>query len=378
MLFQSLFFSCNKKKLKPTLEISLSDSLTKISTQTLETFIGSSSGKEESFGERRNILVFFSEEDCLTCKKLESVVTEWQNSTKTKIYIYKENDSSMLKKLGSSDGVNLTSGRLVAFVNGERKASIAGTYDLETTQKIDIFVKRYFSLPETKNFITKNTKIFTGLKELRESISNNEEFILYLERESCPDCRRFSDPSRGNGIREVLSSFNGTFCTITTEESLKELKQNITVDNVTYSDFFEYFNRSGTNQILWQNETNEKKKTEYLTMIIALRFVNPYPEDDEAFVKSVDEFAKSFGTKTFSPIDRNVPSFCVSYATPFSLQSQDEAIKVLKEAYDATKNGEKFLHRALFYNYFGLDNALVSDKDYNSFLKKWISIFSES
>ena len=372
--FPFMSLSCSNTK-KPILELSFSGEVEEVPLSYLTSLIGTGSGKDESFGEQRNILVFFEEEDCSTCMEVKPVINEWVKKRGYSIFSYKadyasesqEERTAFLRKLGSADGINLSAARLVAFSKGKRTASISGNYDLESTDKIDSFVKRYFDISYT--FPKKEyRKDLSGLKELRAKVSEGQEFLLYLSRYTCPHCRKLSSPQEGNIINRIARDYRGNFYKLTSEKSLGELEE---------SGAFEHFTKVRTDELLWSGITNLKKKTEHLEMLVALGLVPPHPEDDQAFFKAVDDYALSKGEK-FLESDRNVPSFIISNKIDIknsTSSAQDKAFSILKQSYKDSEmydeNGQP-PHRALFSGYFAPSMSKMGSEKYYECLKKWL------
>lgn len=370
------FKSANKK---PKLELAFDNKIEFVDISYLEDAIGNGSGKNETFGEQKSILLYFAEEDCSTCKKIQPVIEKWISQTGIKVYGYEENSStdliqkqSMLKKLGSTDGVNLTAGRLIAFVNGKRVDSIAGTYDLENSAKINKFVKKHFQTTPKSSIKAKSLKKLNGINELRECVANNEEFILYFERYSCPDCRQLSDPNRQNVITEIAKNYKGNIYKIVTEDSMLQLLEPVIVDDISYSSSFEYLTKSGTDALLWPKNENLKKKTEYLEMLLALNQITPVSTSDEDFLKAVYIFARN-RTNKFLYSDRNVPSFAVHK----DIENPDyEGIQaILNSAYLESKMTDENtpLHRQNFIFYFSPDNTELSGEQYQEYLIQYLN-----
>ncbi len=376
------FNSCTKKApkddyQKPVLEVSFSPEITYVPLSYLTSVIGTGSGETETFGEKKSMLLYFEEEGCSTCEKVRPAVNDWVRLAGCTIYGYKENSANsleerkeFLKKLGSEDGVELTAGRLIAFVDGVRRNSIAGTYDLQSAQNVDIFARRFFAFPDKEEFLNFDRKQISGLRELRELVSSNKKFLLYVQRHSCPDCRRLADPQAFDSISEILKNCNIPLYAITTEDTLVELYQKITVDEKTYQSSLDYLEESGSSALLWPQKDTDKKKAEYLEMITALGMIPPHPGDDAGFLKSIDDFAQGLKEGTEDRLlwsDRFVPAFC--FVTD-AKNNTDDALQALKKAYQAEKK-ENLPHKANFPCYFSLDNSIVDKDLYNSHLLKW-------
>lgn len=430
LVFQSCTKSKNQKSdlnQKNKLELSFSQKLDKAPLFYLTSLIGTGSGKSESFGEQKDLLLFFQEDDCETCKKVKPALEEFIKKSGTKIYSYSEdpNDSAQekenfLKKLGSSDGQTLTAARLIAFVNGKRVASISGTYDLESAEKIENFAKNYFNLPP--KIKSQELRELSGLKDLRQALNEENDFILYLNRFSCPYCRSLEDPKKFDTISYIAQNSNAKIFTLTSENALKELKNQIIVDGIKYKSAFEYFDKSGASEKLWNSGENEKKKTEFIEILLALNliknnfadfadddFTDNFVADDEKFFKEISNYAFLTEDKFISE-DRNVPCFIVcKKSKPISSENQNQIKNLLEKVYELSlcdneensqltetsrskiedlnlsensaeksekskKSATKSLHRINFTNYFAPSASKLDAQTYNSALLEWISL----
>ena len=375
LFFAAFLSNCGSGKPKPVLEVSFAGAVEKAPLSYLTTLVGTGGGRDETFGERRNVLIFFEEEDCGTCKEVKPVVSEWVGKRGYSIFSYKvdyscesqEERESFLRKLGSSDGRNLTAARLVAFVDGKRAGSVSGNYDLESVEKIDSFVGRYFDL--SKSFgSAEDRRELSGLKELRRRVADGEKFLLYLSRYTCPHCRKLSNPAEGNVINKLAGDYGGKFYKLISEKSLAELED---------AGAFAHFVESGADGILWPGVDNLKRKAEHLEMLVVLGLLPPCPDDDSAFFKAVDDYAFGAGEK-FLESDRNVPSFFVSDNIDIkSVKSpgDEDRLLILSEAYRKSgmcdENGN-LPHRSLFPDYFAPSLSKLGGDEYYESLKKWL------
>ncbi len=416
-----LFQSCTKFKnqsssklnQKNSLELSFSKKLDKVPLFYLTSLIGSGSGESETFGEQKDLLLFFEEDDCETCKKLKPNLEEFIKKTNTKIYSYSENKNdsieekeNFLKKLGSPDGQTLTAARLIAFVNGKRVASISGTYDLESSEKIESFAKNYFNLPP--KIKSQELRELSGFKDLRQALNEENDFILYLNRFSCPYCRSLEDTKKFNTISYIAQNSNAKIFSLTSENSLKELKNQVIVDGIKYKSAFEYLEKSGASEILWNSSENEKKKTEFIEILVALNLIKNNFDDDTEFLKELSNYAFLQKDKFLSE-DRNVPCFILcKKSKPISQENQSQIKNLLQEVYElssfddktnadfadfdltensrskvadlnlsensAEKSVSKSPHRINFTNYFAPSASKLDKETYNSYLLKWISL----
>ncbi len=374
-----IFVSCKNSSKKPQLELSFSKSIDKVPLSYISSLIGSGSGKEESFGEEKSLLVFFEEEDCSTCKKVRPFVEEFASKTNCRVYSYQESEDdsieekkNFLKKLGSSNGTELTAARLVAFINGRRVASISGSFDLESEEKIENFANRFFTFPG--KISSPKQKELSGLRELRLLCSQEENFVLYLSRFSCPYCRIVEDTKKFNTITFLAKNLNVPIYKITTENVLSELNKEFEIDGKIYKNAFDYLEETGSAQKLWADEKNQKKKTEILEILCVLKLVSSSPYDDSEFLKGIAEYSFS-EAEIFSNQDRNVPCFCI-YESTFLDKNEQKTQKILEEIYEKSAQDENskknLLHRIKFPQYFAASSELGAET-YNSYLLRWVS-----
>lgn len=376
IVFFFSFLSCDKNKnpvqnsnnhddfQKPVLEVAFSKEVEYVPLSYLVSVIGTGSGETETFGEKKSMMIFFEEEGCSTCEKVKPAVNDWVRLAACTVYAYKEDKNSgtaeekreFLKKLGSEDGIELTAGRLIAFTEGVRRGALSGTFDLESARNVDIFARRYFVFPEKESFKNEERYKLSGLKELRKMVSAGKDFLLYTERHSCPYCRLLSDPQGYDSLTQIMKNSTVPLVKVTSEDTLRELYSPVQVDGKAYESSFAYLVASGSDKILWPENDNEKKKAEYLEMLVALRFIPPHADDDGLFLKAVDSYAAEVSGDSagkFLWSDRLVPSFCL-----FTEEKAAEAGGEMK-----------------FPFYFAADNEKIAKEEYNKMLVNWVKTY---
>lgn len=370
---------------KPSLEVSFSGSPESATLSYLATVIGSGCGGDETFGERKSLIVFYNEGDCSTCERIRPVVEQWIRETGCTVYSYSSDTAEgtpaekrkMLEKLGGGDGSALTAGRLVAFVEGRRVDSVSGTYDIATADKITKFVSRWYTVPHKSSLTVEKLAELDGLSALRRAVAYDGKFILYMERESCPDCRLLSDPARSDVITKLCNSYTGKLYRIRTERTVLELERPVVVDGKKYESAFDYFDAAGVSTLLWPDgDETEKKKAELLEMLTIQGLIPACSGDDAAFLKGILAYAQSREDK-FSRYDRFVPSFAASGYTESESRGNQDARAVLRQGYalqgtDETASDDRLSHRLLYPAYFGCDNTKIDTDQYYKLLTGWI------
>ncbi len=377
------------------LEYSFSGQLEEVDLSYLESVVGSGSGDSETFGEKKDMLLFFWEKDCGTCEKVRPALEKWVSLSHCRIYSY--NDSSaqgsderreaMLRKLGSSDGHELTAARLLAFVDGKLRASAAGAYDLETSEKVASFASRYFSNTGENTLALESSEVYSSVTDLWSAVSSGKKFLLYLERHSCPDCRALSNPAGNNLVNSISRKFCGNFDKAVTETLLPGLKAPVSIEGKNFVSGFSYIEQTVPSEALWPETETEKKKTEYLSMLCALGLLGPAPEDAGItdFLLAVKNYLCSPGDH-FAWYDRNVPSFiAVNYSLPAEKDSLIRLENTLKAAYgplviksikvDTESDFESdinFMHRIHYPRYFSCDNTKLDVNVYNTIFYSWL------
>ena len=342
------------------LEVAFGETMSAIDAPYLKNYIGTKEG-DETFGEKKDILVFYGINECTTCEAVKPVVNAWVKATGNKVYYYNPDNSAanavqkegMLKKLGSTNGTELTGGQLIAFVDGVYKGSIEGVEGI-TAEKIDAFVAKYFK-DDLGAKTVKTSKELETLADLRKSIANNEQFILYATRFNCPWCRKLADTGRDNALNKLMRSYTGNLYTITSEKVLNEYNAiyvkgsgdslalaeagetgavNVweywySLDNGAKPDF----NNVENVPAYWPNTTTAVQKAEVLLYLVATGEVGANVTsgqlDQLAFIKEVAAYAASTDTKKFTRDDRNIPAFIAVGWTEAQEEANTTAISAI-------------------------------------------------
>ena len=286
------------------LEVAFGSEMSPIDAPYLANYIGKVGGTGETFGEKKDMLVFYGINECGTCDAIKPIVNAWVSETGNKVYYYNPDNSAaqdadkaaMLKKLGSTDGITLTGPLLIAFVDGVKVDSLSGTEI--TAESINTFAAAYFR-DDLGAKTVKASKELETLADLRKSLANDEQFILYATRYNCPWCRKLADTARDNALNKLMREYTGNLYTITSEKVLAEFN-NVwvkgegetleVVEKCKYDSAFTFIfsPRVGTPAAKMQDNLSQEEKNNRLYKLNDL--VNKYAK--EANLKYQDQVVK--------------------------------------------------------------------------------------
>ncbi len=355
-------YTQNVVNTKPELEISFGHEMSSIDAAYLKNYIGSKDAVlGETFGEKKDLIVFYGINECNSCAAAKPIINAWVEATGYKVYYYNPDNSAassaekeaMLRKLGSTDGVTLTGPQLVFFVDGERVYNL--TADSMTEERINTAVDYYYNT--TAGAVTVNTKKeLETLADLRKSIANEEQFILYATRYNCPWCRKLADTKRDNGINKAFREYTGNFYTITAEKVLGEynniyvkggLEDLAIVEKGTEGAMTAWawlYNQDNGAVVdaadgkpaYWPSTTTSVQKAEVLLYLVATGEVSPNVTNNEitnadqvAFLKEVAAYAAKTDSKKFLATDRNIPAFIAVGWTEAEEEANTTAVSVI-------------------------------------------------
>ena len=223
---------------RPELEVAFGSEMSSIDAPYLQNYIGSVNDQGvESYGEKKDLLVFYGTSECGTCAQKKPIVNQWIQESGNKVYYFNPDESvalaaikkATMKKLGSTDGVSLIGPLLIAYVDGEYVSAMQAG-DMTDADAIEAWVSQYFKTDAGEKTVATSKELST-LAELRTSIANDEQFIMYATRFNCPWCRKLADTARDNGINRLMRTYTGNFYTITSEKVQLEY-ENIWVKDV--------------------------------------------------------------------------------------------------------------------------------------------------
>jgi thiol-disulfide isomerase/thioredoxin len=351
------------------LEVAMGTTMSAIDAPYLKNYIGSVGASGETFGEKKDMLVFYGINECGTCEAIKPIVNAYVASSGHKVYYYNPDNSTalaaikaeVLKKLGSTDGVTLTGPMLIAYVDGEYKGALSGTEI--TAESIATFVGTYYRDDLGAKTVA-NSWEFENLAQLRTKIAEGKKFVLYATRFNCPWCRKLADTARDNALNKLLRSYEGNLATITSEKVMDEYNSIYVKGTIDTLEIVEptaegamtawqwlYAQDNGATPDVvnetnipayWPNTKTAVQKAEVLLYLVATGEVGAHVTggqitnaDQVAFLKEVAAYAaKQVGTgegqvaKKFVATDRNIPAFI---AVGFT-KAEEEANTVAKDA----------------------------------------------
>ncbi len=108
--------------------------------------------------------------------------------------------------------------RIYAIIGGEVQVPLSPSDSTDAYSKFDAYVKKYFEIEE----FSATVKKLRNLAELRSAVANEEKFVLYVTRRTCPDCTKQSDLLRDDALRKYFKEFNGNLYEIVSEDVQSE------------------------------------------------------------------------------------------------------------------------------------------------------------
>ena len=395
------------------LEVTMSTTMSTIDAPYLKNYIGSVGASGETFGDKKDMLVFYGINECGTCEAIKPVVNAYVAATGNKVYYYNPDNSTalptikaeILKKLGSTDGVTLTGPLLIAYVDGEYKGALSGTEI--TAESIATFVGTYYKDDLGAKTVA-NSWEFETLAQLRTKIAEDKKFILYATRFNCPWCRKLADTDRDNALNKLLRSYEGNLATITSEKVMDEYNKiyvkgdmetlqivESTVDGAMTAWQWLYaqdngaapdtVNEGANIPSYWPNTTTAVQKAEVLLYLVATGEISEHvtngqvtDADQVAFLKEVAAYAAdTTRTKKFVAGDRNIPAFIAVGFTQAEEEANTTALNAIISrrssmlSFDFTTGeitvSEANANRGLFPEYYtgATSGALTKDENGN-------------
>ena len=80
------------------LEVTMGTTMSTIDAPYLKNYIGSVGASGETFGEKKDMLVFYGINECGTCEAIKPIVNAWVAATGNKVYYYNPDNSTALAK----------------------------------------------------------------------------------------------------------------------------------------------------------------------------------------------------------------------------------------------------------------------------------------
>ena len=209
---------------KPRLEVTFNtfadDAATETTDEALEnlTYISHSEIKSKMEAGYSFILMWGDKtHECGTCAAYQSTLANWVKDNHYTVYYTDANQGTGADKTWVMNALGLTADAfpyLYAVIDGEVAESFRPQNSNNVTAIVDEFINKHF---EVETF-TANVKRFRNLAELREAVADGEKFILYVTRNSCPDCVKSADILQDDSLTVYFKNFKGNFYEIVSED----------------------------------------------------------------------------------------------------------------------------------------------------------------
>jgi hypothetical protein len=169
-----------------------------------------------------DFILMLGNSECGTCATLKSVLADWIADTKyTVYYISDETAGTEAEKTAVMNliGNPTTWPKLYAVVGGEVVETKGFANSTEVTRaKVDEFAAKHFQMEEFKA----TTYRFENLAEYRAAVASGEQFIVYVGRDACPDCKNLSDIKKDDSLRKYFTEYTGKIYQIVSEDTIAE------------------------------------------------------------------------------------------------------------------------------------------------------------
>jgi len=177
---------------------------------------------ETKFTGEYDFLLMLGNTECGTCATLKGQLADWVAETKYTVYYINEvtagtaaEKTAVMTRLGNPT----TWPRLYAVVGGEIKETLTFQDSNDVTEaKVETFIEKYFEMEEFKA----TTYRFTSFAEFRAAVASGEQFIVYVGRDACPDCKNLSDIKKDDSLRKYFSEYEGKIYQIVSEDTIAE------------------------------------------------------------------------------------------------------------------------------------------------------------
>ena len=77
------------------------------------------------------------------------------------------------------------------------------------------------------------TKRFATLAEYRAAVASGEQFIVYVGRDACPDCKNLSNIDKDDSLRKYFTEYEGKIYSIISEDTIAEHANSTLWNDVT-------------------------------------------------------------------------------------------------------------------------------------------------
>ena len=169
-----------------------------------------------------DFVLMLGNSECGTCATLKSVLADWVADTKyTVYYISDETAGTEAEKAAVMNliGNPTTWPKLYAVVGGEVVETKGFANSTEVSrEKVDAFIEKHFEMEEFKA----TTYRFETLEEYRKAVASGEQFIVYVGRDACPDCKNLSDIKKDDSLRKYFTEYTGKIYQIVSEDTIAE------------------------------------------------------------------------------------------------------------------------------------------------------------
>ncbi|MBE6124371.1 MAG: hypothetical protein E7184_02365 [Erysipelotrichaceae bacterium] len=284
-----------------------------------------------------DFLLMLGNSTCGTCSTLKSVLADWIAETHYTVYYINDltaggNDAKteVLGKLGNPTNWP----RLYAVVGGEvEEVKFFANSAAVTRAAVDELVAKHYTLEEFKAEVYR----FENMAELREAIVDGEQFILYVGRDACGDCKNLSDIHRDNTLTKIFKEYEGKFYTLVSEDTIAEYKDAAN-PNALWADTTKWSSYWGNINVSTQTSSvSDYNKAENLAYMVA---GGAFDEttlalDRDAFLTAAVAYANDAllhddGTKYMRDSIRSVPGFvAVNFAHSVDYATEADAIMTL-------------------------------------------------
>ena len=261
-----------------------------------------------------DFVLMLGNSECGTCATLKSVLADWVADTKyTVYYISDETAGTAAEKTAIMNLIgNPTSWpKLYAVVGGEVVETKGFANSTEVSrEKVDAFIENHFEMEEFKA----TTYRFENLAEYRAAVASGEQFIVYVGRDACPDCKNLSDIKKDDSLRKYFKEYEGKIYQIVSEDTIAEHTNSTLWNDVSkWSGYWGNIKADKTTGVL-TSSVSGNNKAENLAYMIAGGVFTPaeLALGQEAFLTRAIEYADDAylnddGTKYMRDSIRSVP-----------------------------------------------------------------------
>ena len=280
-----------------------------------------------------DFLLMLGNSTCGTCSTLKSYLADWVAETHYSVYYISDlTDTTDVKytdvwaKLS-----NPTSWpRLYAVIGGEVRDVLTFQDSNDVTEtKVNGFIEEYFEMEEFKA----ETYRFENMAEYRAAVASGEQFIVYVGRDACPDCKNLSDIKKDDSLRKYFKEYDGKIYSIISEDTIAEHKNSTLWNDVTkWSGYW-----GSINVATQTSSVSGNNKAENLAYMIAGGVFDAatLALGQEAFLQAAldyanDAYLNDDGTKYMRDSIRSVPGLAaVNFAHSVQYATENDSVFAL-------------------------------------------------